>query len=249
MNKKFGIDISKWQGDFDLAKAVNNHKIEFVIIKAGGSDNGVYTDRMFEDNYYKAKIAKLPVGCYWFSKAMNTEAAKTDAEYFLELMKGKQFELPVYIDVENKQQLALPKTKLTEIVDTFCSIVEQAGYYVGIYSSLSYFHTYLNDTRLNKYTRWVASWGCNKPGACGIWQFGGETNLIQSNKINGITVDQNFMYIDFETTIRKNGLNGFRKDDYHEPEPDTLGDLIRDIIKKGYSCDEIIERTRKLREE
>jgi len=34
MGKRFGIDVSHWQGDFNFAKAKNNEGVEFAIIKA-----------------------------------------------------------------------------------------------------------------------------------------------------------------------------------------------------------------------
>lgn len=37
------------------------------------------------------------------------------------------------------------RATLTEIVKTFCSIVEAAGYWVGIYSSESFFNSEMND--------------------------------------------------------------------------------------------------------
>ena len=51
----------------------------------------------------------------------------------------------------------------------------------------------MNDGELTRYTHWVARWGKSKPAPASgaetqIWQFGGETNLIRSNKINGQTV-------------------------------------------------------------
>lgn len=42
--QRFGIDVSHWQGDFDFAKAKENEGVEFVIIKAGGGDAGLYKD-------------------------------------------------------------------------------------------------------------------------------------------------------------------------------------------------------------
>lgn len=37
--EKFGIDISHWQGDFNMAQA-KAEGVEFAIIKAGGADDG-----------------------------------------------------------------------------------------------------------------------------------------------------------------------------------------------------------------
>ena len=59
-----GIDVSGWQGNIDFDK-VKKSGITFVIIKAGGSDDGFYTDSYFESNYKKAVKAGLKVGSYY----------------------------------------------------------------------------------------------------------------------------------------------------------------------------------------
>ena len=238
MERQFGIDISKWQGkNFDIQNAVNNEGVEFAIVKCGGSDKNVYRDSQFENNYNKCKQAGIPVGTYWFSKALTVEEAQRDAEYCYKLLQGKQFELPIYIDVENKEQLRVGVNRLTAIIDAFCDYLEKRGYYVGIYSSKSFFKTYMDDNYLKKYTHWVAAWNYVKPildsgATVGIWQFGGETNKIRSNKINGQTVDQDYLYIDFPNIIKKNNLNGFGTDN-------TIRDTLADLIKKGYTIDKI----------
>ena len=48
--QQFGIDISKWQGNFDFNSAVNEG-VTFAIIKGGGGDDGLYTDSKFKRNY------------------------------------------------------------------------------------------------------------------------------------------------------------------------------------------------------
>ena len=236
--QKFGIDISKWQGDFSIAQAMLTSGVEFVIIKCGGSDKGVYKDPRFEENYKKAKETGVPVGAYWFSKAMTVDEAKRDALYCLELLKNKKFELPIYIDVENKEQLAVGRDKLTSIIDAFLSILEENRYYAGIYSSRSYFQTYMDDNYLKKYTHWIASWGTTRPAGAGIWQFGGETNKIRSNKINGQTVDQDYMFVDFPSIIKKNGLNGYTAREVNEREL-TIKNTLTNLIDLGYTKDEI----------
>lgn len=210
--KKFGIDISRWQGDFDLEKAVKNEGVEFVIIKGGGGDDGLYVDRQFVSNYNKAKKLGIPVGCYWFSKALTLDQAKKEADYFYDnCLKGRQFELPVYMDVENKQQLAV--SNLIDIVYQWCKNIENRGYYVGIYGSTSKLNGVMKDAKLDVFDKWVAHWAkaCSYSKPYGMWQFGGETNLIRSNKINGQTVDQDYMLKDYPTIIKNAGLNGYKK--------------------------------------
>lgn len=60
-----GIDVSHWQGDINWA-SVKADGINFAIIKAGGSDDGFYTDSKFETNYNEAVKAGISVGAYYF---------------------------------------------------------------------------------------------------------------------------------------------------------------------------------------
>lgn len=212
--KKFGVDISHWQGNFDFAKA-KKEGVEFAVIKAGGSDStSPYVDSMFVRNYDEAKKNNLPVGAYWYSKALSVAQAERDAKFMVEkCLKGRQFELPIYIDVEDAEQFKLSTAETTAIVMAFCEYVEKNGYFVGIYSGKYAFQSELNDSKLKKYTHWIAQWAsaCTYAGTYDMWQFGGNVNKIRSNMICGQVVDQNYMYKDFPTIIKNAGLNGFPK--------------------------------------
>ena len=225
MSKVFGIDVSAWQGNFNFNNAAKEG-VKFVVLKGGGADDGYYKDSKFETNYKNAKAAGLYVGAYFFSKALNVTAAKEEAKYFYEnCLKGKRFELPVYLDVENKTQLGIGKSTLTTVVKTWCEAIKAYGYYPGIYTSVSYIESYMNDNELKSYERWIAQYytECQYEGDLGMWQFGGEYNYIRSNKINGQTVDQDYMYKDYPTIIKNGGWNGYAKKEYTEGWQKTNG--------------------------
>lgn len=235
----FGIDVSRWQGNFDFARA-KSEGVTFAIIKAGGSDSGRYKDSKFETYYAKCKELNIPVGAYYFGRDFSIQDAQASATHFVSLLNGKQFEYPVYYDVEGDMVKKIDKITLTAIVDTFCSIVEKAGYYTGIYSSQSFFNSNMNDTALKKYTHWVAAWVKNKPtlrsGAnVDVWQYGGEVNAQRSNKVAGVTCDQDYAYVDFPSIIKKVGLNGFPK---QQPTPPEVEHLYH-IVKEGEKLTEI----------
>ena len=216
MSQKFGIDVSHWQGSFDFARAKSKEGVEFAVIKAGGADAGLYKDSQFESNYKKCEECGLPKGAYFYGNARSVADAKKEAEYFLSLLNGKRYEYPVFYDVEGSMITKNDRNTLTQIVKAFCSAVEAAGYWVGIYSSESFFNSEMNDGELIRYSHWVARWGKSKPAPASgaetqIWQFGGETNLIRSNKINGQSCDQDYCYVDFPTKIKTAGLNGYAK--------------------------------------
>jgi len=162
MSQKFGIDVSHWQGDFNFARAKSNEGVEFAILKAGGGDAGLYKDSKFEANYEKCEDCGLPKGAYFYGNAKSVAEAKKEAEYFISILSGKKYEYPVFYDVEGKMITDNDRATLTEIVKAFCSTMEAAGYWVGIYSSESFFNSEMNDGELTRYSHWVARWGKSK---------------------------------------------------------------------------------------
>ena len=207
--QKFGIDISTWQKGFNFDKA-KAEGVEFVILRAAYSTR---KDGQFETFYKQCKEKGLQVGAYHYSMAKTVAAAKKEAEFMLSVLAGKQFEYPIYIDVEDKVQMALGKDTLTAIIDTYCNTLEKAGYYAGIYSTYAYLNSYTHIDKLDRYDKWIAQWSsrCTSKKPYGMWQFGGETNKIRTNKVAGVTCDQNYAYKDYPTQIKNAGLNGFKK--------------------------------------
>lgn len=215
--KEFGIDVSKWQGNFDFAKA-KKEGATFAILRGAYAapycDGG--KDTKFDEYYKNAKAAGLNVGVYQYSMAQTVAQAKQEAEYlYNNIVKGRQFELPIYIDVEDATQKALGKRLLTDIVITWCEYLEGKKCFVGIYASKSFFDSYLYDAELVHYSHWVAQWAdaCTyqPSNILGMWQFGGETNTIRTSKVAGVTCDQDYMLRDFPSIIKHNGENGYKK--------------------------------------
>ena len=195
-------------------------------------------DGQFETFYKQCKEKGIPVGVYHYSMAKSVMDAKKEAELMLSILKGKQFEYPIYIDVEDKTQAKLGKATLTAIIKTYCDTLEQAGYYVGIYSTYYFLRDYTNVSELNKYDKWIAQWAskCSCPIPYGMWQFGGETNKIRSNKVAGVVCDQDYCYKDYPSIIKSAGFNGFEKQgntntNVTEIKPaKTATELAREVI-------------------
>lgn len=184
---EWGIDVSRWQGNFNFAKA-KEEGITFAILKAGGGDAGLYKDSKFERNYAECIRLGIPVGAYFFGQAMDIPTAQKEADYFLNLIAGKKFDIGVWYDVEGKM---LNAGGLVSVVNGFILRLKSNGYECGVYSSESAFKGKLKDISAQK---WVARWTKTKPSIdFKIWQFGGETNLIRSNKVAGVVCDQNYL--------------------------------------------------------
>lgn len=219
------LDISKYQPNVDYAKTAK--AVDGVILRIGltywGAQN-MGKDECFDKHYAGFKAVNCPVGVYYYSCADTVAMAEKEADFCLSLMQGKQFELPVYYDVENTQrQGGLSKAALTQIVDTFCSKVEKAGYYVGFYASTSWLINKMDTAYLGKkYTLWKADYrtAYDKTIPCDMHQY---TSGATVAGISG-NVDMSNCYKDFTAIIKKAGLNGFAKQQNNTAEKKTCAD-------------------------
>lgn len=215
MKRKFGIDLSSHQRGIDLQQC-KNEGVEFIILRGGytGWGTGVNRnkDSCFEMWYQEAKTKGIPVGCYYYSCANTYSKGKEEAKFLYEnCLKGKQFEYPIYIDVEDEHWQKQNARLTTDAIKGFCEYLENLGYYVGIYANTDWFRNKILTGELDQYDKWVARWSKTKPTSPkgGMWQFGGGTNMLRSVKIAGFTVDQDYAYYDYPTIIKKANLNGF----------------------------------------
>ena len=196
-----GIDISTYQKTVDWSKvSQNNH---FVIIRAGYGLGHI--DKLYETHYANAKAAGLKVGAYWFAYATSVSVAQQEANYAVQALKGKQFEWPIYYDIE--EESIFNAGIQNEIAKAFCETLEANKYYCGIYSSTNYLNNYFNDYVKEKFTIWVAHWDVEKPtykGTYHVWQY----TVGSTPGISG-RCDLDKGYLDFEPIMKENGLNGY----------------------------------------
>lgn len=207
--KRMGIDISKWQGNYTIPDAA-----EFVIIKAGGSDDGLYIDSQFLSNYINCKNRDIPCGIYWYTAAASVEALDTEIDYLIGHIMGLQFELPIYLDLEEEELYFYSNDLAVHWLEKMYA----SGYYPGIYCGYSWSNDQLIDNIIGTFPFWLAYWADEKPDfkwKYGIWQKG-------SCYINGIVVDIDYQYIDYEPTIKELGLNGYK------PQKQRFIDVTKD---------------------
>lgn len=203
------IDISKHNGAIDFAK-VKADGISGVIIRAGYGRHISQKDPTFETYYSNAKAAGLNVGAYWYSYADNPSDAKVEAAVFLEAIKGKRFELPLYLDIEEEKHVSLGRTMCTAMVEAFCSAMEAAGYFAGVYSFDSFFGSNLNAQVQKKYSCWAARVENVKPTYCKAYDMHQYTWKGAVKGVSG-AVDVSYCYKDFPKIIKNAGLNGWKK--------------------------------------
>lgn len=89
--------------------------------------------------------------------------------------------------------------------------MEDAGYYVGIYSNIDFLHLFNGLT--DRYDLWLAQWGVSKPNkSVNMWQY------TDNGVIAGIEgkIDMN-VSIDFPSIIKGKGLNNLKPDNWKCP--------------------------------
>ena len=222
-----GIDVSEHNGVIDWAK-VKASGVQFAILRAGLGRYATQEDKNFELNYAAAKAAGVPVGVYWYSYAIDVEEAKKEAAACIAVIRGGEYEFPIFFDQEEKASLNTGKANCSAMVRAFCSELEKAGYWAGLYTSRSVLQTHIEDDIKTRYTLWIAEWGSklNYSGAVGIWQ------RSSTGRIDGISgdVDLDTSYRDFPALIKAKGLNGFGS-----KPPDKTIDVQIKIDGKTYT--------------
>ncbi|MBR6873004.1 MAG: 1,4-beta-N-acetylmuramidase [Ruminococcus sp.] len=237
-----GIDISRWQAgkiDFKKVKAAG---YTFVIIRAGYGDALSYPnqfDSQFDEWYSQAKAAGLGVGAYWYTYAKTLDAAKREAKSFLSKLKGKQFDYPVYIDIEEKSIFDKGMSFCDSLITTFLGELEKEGYYTGIYCSTGWITACVSKAVRKRYVCWIADYRgkCYYTGDYGIWQ-------DCAKNVPGVysgAVDHDYGYVDYPSIIKAAGKNGYPKSSTTSSpaKPTTTKPTTTSSASKKKTVDEI----------
>ena len=232
--KLFGIDISSYQNGINM-NTMKNNGVQFAILRAGftgwGTGVNYNKDKCFEDFYNQCKNAGVNVGAYWYSCANTRDKGIAEAKFMYDnCLKGKQFEYPIYIDVEDSHWQKGNKTGVTEAIKGFCEYLENLGYYVGIYASdISGFKEMMDIEQLKGYDKWVARYGSEPKYMTNyqMWQYASTARVSGFNE----NLDGNYVYVDYPTTIKNGGFNGYSKGN-NNPTPTPVKKSNDEIAKE-----------------
>lgn len=227
MSKK-GIDVSEFQGKIDWEK-VKNDGIEFAILRCGyGMDFSNQDDVEYERNANECERLGIPYGVYLMSYANTVEKARSEAKHVLRLIEGRKISLGVWHDIEdNGTSGAINKETLTNIINTFCNTIKNAGYKVGVYANLNWLENKIEKTIKDNYDIWVAQYysKCEYEGKYIMWQH------TSSGKVNGIStnVDMNILYEDLPV-INNNDNNNSKTNNLE------IVKSLQRALNKDYNC-------------
>lgn len=192
-----GIDVSEFQGQINWDK-VKSDGVKFAILRVGfGMDVTSQDDKYIERNIEECERLNIPFGVYLFSYANTVDKAKSEAEHTLRLIKRHKLAMGVWYDIEdNKTSGSVSKETLTNIINTYCNTIKNAGYEVGIYASLNWLENKIEASVQKQYPIWVAQYykECQYEGEYVIWQYASD------GKVDGISgnVDMNYFYGELE---------------------------------------------------
>ncbi len=211
------MDVSRWQGsiDWDAVKAsglVSGVMLRALGNSADGKPSKPYWDPTFERNYADCTRLGIPVGVYYYSKAVTKAQADAELALLRTVLTGKTVQLPVAVDLEDAVLTSLGQQALTDLAAYQLATVERWGFYALLYTGL-YFaqtHLYMGGAALKPYDVWLAAYRKSKPTPgwpFGLWQY---TSTARVPGVSG-NVDLSHAYKDYAKIIAKKGLTRLRE--------------------------------------
>ena len=176
---KKGIDVSENNGrvEWETVKAAG---IDFAIIRLGYGNR--HLDERFYENVNGAIAAGLQIGVYYYSYALDAEAAEHEAGFLVDTLldcglTADRLPMGVWFDMEDadgyKARTGVTDgVTLTEMCAAFVNICRTRGFKCGVYASLDWLENRLDTDAFPGAPIWCAQWDeeCDWDGAA-IWQY------------------------------------------------------------------------------
>lgn len=237
-----GIDVSHHQGCIDYEAVKNSGKVDFAILKAGGSDDGFYEDSKFREYLDGFKGVGIPIlGAYYFvgSGCVSTEDGIADADRLCDMLDGTGITYAI-LDLESTNPD--DRDGATDASIGFMDRCMERGYKTMIYASdISGFQNRLDIDRLAGYKKWVARYGSEPQYVSNyvIWQYSSTENI---EGITENTVDCNYLYdedIISELGITNDNNNTSVSGTWtHEQSEKVISGMYEGLLLRGYSSGE-----------
>lgn len=202
------LDVSRWQDRIDWDKVKASGKIDGVMLRVLGSKGGKpYLDPYFARNYAECARLGLPVGGYYYTCAVTQRQTGEELAALKTALRGKTFQLPLAIDVEDPRLRSLAPAKLSALVAEAAAQLEAWGLYAMVYTYTNFADTALAAQPLAPYDLWLADYRGKRPARRhGMWQY------TSSGKIPGVSgpVDLSVVYKDYAAIIQRAGLTAVK---------------------------------------
>lgn len=247
-----GIDVSEFQGSINWDK-VKADGVEFAILKLGNiyDYDTNYKDSKFDTNYKNARAKGIKVGAYIYNYCNTIDTLKKGLKWAFEKLENKKLDLPIYLDMEDKDIQEESKASLTEQCNEFAKYLKSKGYEAGVYANVNWLKNELNPDDFDKdISVWVAQYykECQYKGDYDIWQYASDGN------VSGISGNCDMNYLYNENIIKESGST----DDDNKKSIDELAEEVINgkwgdgadrkskLEKAGYNYDAVQDRVNEI---
>ena len=202
-----GITVSKYQnrenkknGGIDW-KQVYEYGIKFAMVRVGYFND---PDPYYGVNMKGASENGLKTGVFFYTQALDTQTAIEEANYVLQMVKDYPISYPIAYDVESQYLLDhnLSRKQITENINAFCKVIEEAGYRPIVYANHKWLTLYIDMWKI-PYDVWYARYGSvNNCKNRTIWQ------CTDKGRVDGIDGDVTieFAFADYDKLIPSEGF-------------------------------------------
>ena len=198
------MDVSRWQGRIDWDAVKTSGTVDGVMLRVLGSKGGKpYLDPTFEANYATCIKRGIPVGGYYYTCAVTSRQTEAELNALRAALRGKTFQLPLAIDVEDTRLRSLSPAAPAQRVAQAAAQLEAWNLYAMVYTYTNFADTALAMDALTAYDLWLADYRGKRPTRPhGMWQY---TSTGHVAGIDG-PVDLSRAYKDYPAIIKKAGL-------------------------------------------
>ena len=199
-----GVDVSAYNGVVDWQLLAGNG-IDFVILRGGklpSEKEEYFEDDQFDINYAEARKVGLKVGVYMRCGATSWEKFEEAVNLYIETIKDKEYDFPVFLDVEEDAQQKLGKEVMTQYTLDGLAMIEEAGYKAGVYANLNWFTNYIDRDLLEEkgYPLWLARYTHDYTSNdfsdhYFMWQYSNKGQLPGNGK-GATAIDLDICYVD-----------------------------------------------------
>lgn len=167
-----GIDLSHHNGRINYDEL---DSLDFVFLKV--TEGISVTDRDFSKHYRAFREKDIALGVYHFFRF--DVDGKEQARHFLNHLEGKEFQIPLVVDVEKENN---PYVSREKVIARLLAFVKEVKYQTGIkpiiYTNGIGYSDFINDD-FSDHTLWLSSTNSWRPAMmdCTFWQFNINANL------------------------------------------------------------------------
>jgi lysozyme len=167
-----GIDLSHHNGRINYDEL---DSLDFVFLKA--TEGASWKDRAFSTHYSAFREKETAVGAYHFFRF--DIDGKSQARHFLNHLAGKEFQIPLVVDVEQENNPIVSRDKVIARLRAFVKEVKrQTGLKPIIYTNGIGYSDFISDD-FDDHTLWLSSTNSWRPAMmdCTFWQFNIKADL------------------------------------------------------------------------